>query len=378
MGAPGMIALIWIDWYPYHHARLRALTRHPHIGAGVAGIEMVGKSGVHKGLTFREDAEPELPLHTLLPARDWNLFTQGPLAFAVWKKLSAVNPRTVFVPGYYTAPAFAAAIWARVHRRKTVLMTESTQQDHRRRWWKESVKSFLVRRLFDYAIAGGKPHVRYLRALGFSEQRIRMNYDVVDNKFFSEASAARRQAGTYNRSPYFLYVGRLAEEKNVSGLIGCYALYRLAGGSWPLVIVGAGPLGQELKTQASFTGFGQDIRFAGMKSSRELPEYYASAGCFILPSMREPWGLVVNEAMASGLPVIVSSRCGCVEDLVEDGANGFVFDPAVSGELTERMMAMETLPAADRERMGQRSSEIVSRFSPDGWAEQVLQISSAA
>jgi glycosyltransferase involved in cell wall biosynthesis len=257
-------------------------------------------------------------------------------------------------------------------------MTESTQQDHRRSEWKESVKSFLIRRLFDYAIAGGKPHLRYLLALGFSEQRIRLNYDVVDNQFFSEAADTCRQSGAHSHSPYFLYVGRLAEEKNVTGLIGSYALYRMAGGWWPLVIVGAGPLEQALKAQAAYTGFGQDIRFEGMRSSRQLPEYYAFAGCFVLPSVREPWGLVVNEAMASGLPVIVSSRCGCAEDLVEEGANGFVFDPAVSGQLTERMMTICSLAAPDRERMGQRSYEIVSRFSPDRWAEQVLQISSAA
>ena len=373
-----MIALIWIDWYPYHHARLRALTRHPHIGAGVAGIEMVGKTGVHKGLMFREAAEPELPVHTLLPASNWSLFTQVRLGFAVWRKLTGMNPRTVFVPGYYTLPGFAAAIWARVHRRKTVLMTESTQQDHRRSEWKESVKSFIIRRLFDYAIAGGKPHVRYLLALGFSEQRIRLNYDVVDNEFFSEAATACRQSGVHGHLPSFLYVGRLAAEKNLTGLIGSYALYRMAGGSWPLVIVGSGPLEQELKTQAAHSGFGDDIRFEGMRSSRQLPEYYASAGCFVLPSVREPWGLVVNEAMASGLPVIVSTRCGCAEDLVEEGANGFVFDPAVRGQLTERMLTIDSLPTQDREAMGRRSSEIVSRYSPDGWAEQVLQISSDA
>ncbi|MDQ1469940.1 MAG: hypothetical protein QOJ99_1420 [Bryobacterales bacterium] len=373
-----MIALIWIDWYPYHHARLRALTRHPRIGAGVAGIEMVGRSGVHKGLTFREAAEPALPVDTLLPASSWSLYTQARLGFAVWKKLSRLNPGTVFVPGYYTVPAFAAAVWARLHRRKTVLMTESTQQDHRRSGCKEAVKSFLIRHLFDYAIAGGKPHVRYLLALGFSEERIRRNYDVVDNEFFSEAATLCRQSGARAHSPYFLYVGRLAEEKNVAGLIESYALYRMAGGSWPLVIVGSGPLERELKAQAACTGFGQDIRFEGMRSSRELPHYYAFAGCFVLPSLREPWGLVVNEAMASAIPVMVSSRCGCAEDLVEDGANGFLFNPAVCGQLTKCMMTVTSLPTPDRERMGQRSYEIISRFSPDVWAEQVLEISSAA
>src|SRR5437763_1780456 len=98
-------------------------------------------------------------------------------------------------------------------------MTESTQQDHPRSGWRESLKSVLIRSLFDYAIAGGKPHVRYLLALGFPESRIRRNYDVVDNSFFSEAAAACRRASLSSPKPYFLYVGRLAPEKNVSALI---------------------------------------------------------------------------------------------------------------------------------------------------------------
>ena len=375
-----MIALIWIDWYPYHHARLRALTQDPRIGSRVAGIEMVGKTGVHKGLVFREAAEPALPLDTLLPASDWSLLTQVRLSVAVWKKLGRLNPSTVFVPGYYTAPALAAALWAKAHGRKTVLMTESTEHDHQRTGWKERVKSSLIRGLFDYAIAGGKPHVRYLLALGFSDHRIARNYDVVDNAFFSEGVAVCRQQSlpTGSRFPYFLYVGRLSPEKNVAGLIQAYDAYRTAGGSWPLVVVGSGPLEKQLRAQAAATEYSSDIRFEGMKSSRELPEYYAFAGCFILPSMREPWGLVVNEAMACGLPAIVSRRCGCVEDLLEEGVNGFLFDPAAPAQLAGRMMTMSSLPQADRELMGRRSREIVARYSPDRWAEEVFRIYSAA
>jgi 1,2-diacylglycerol 3-alpha-glucosyltransferase len=375
-----MIALIWIDWYAYHHARLRALTNDPRIGAGVTGIEMVGKTGVHKGLVFREAAEPALPLDTLLPSSNWTLSTQARLAVAVWKKLGRLNPRTVFVPGYYTAPAFAAALWAKLHGRKTVLMTESTQHDLRRSGWKEAVKSFLIRHLFDFAIAGGKPHVRYLLALGFSEERIARNYDVVDNAFFSEKAAACRQERVQDgsESPYFLYIGRLAPEKNIGGLIEAYAIYRMVGGSWPLVIVGSGPLEKQLQAQAAQTAYAQDIRFEGMKSSRELPEYYAFAGCFVLPSTREPWGLVVNEAMASGLPAIVSNRCGCVEDLVEEGNNGFLFDPAVPAQLASRLMTISSLPREERERMGRRSVEIVARYSPARWAEEVVRIDSAS
>jgi glycosyltransferase involved in cell wall biosynthesis len=108
-----------------------------------------------------------------------------------------------------------------------------------------------------------------------------------------------------------------------------------------------------------------------MKTAAGLIPYYAFAGCFVLPSTREPWGLVVNEAMAAGLPVIVSNRCGCAEDLVHTGQNGYLFDAGADGALESRMNAITNLPASDLARMGLRSQEIISNYSPDRWALEV-------
>jgi glycosyltransferase involved in cell wall biosynthesis len=118
---------------------------------------------------------------------------------------------------------------------------------------------------------------------------------------------------------------------------------------------------------------GGQVNFAGLKTAKETVLYYAFAGCFVLPSTREPWGLVVNEAMASGLPVIVSSRCGCVEDLVEPGGNGFLFDPAHDGELTDRMLTIAESSPRVIGKMGQRSREIIAGYTPEHWAAEVAR-----
>ena len=156
------VAVIWIDWYPYHVARFIGLQSACEFAGKVIGIELVGGIGVHAGLKFREELPDDLPVLTLMPDADWQRAGQLRLSLKLWKTLSEVNPQIVLVPGYYTLPAIAAALWAKLHRRQSVLMTESTASDHVRVWWKEKLKALLIHALFDWAIAGGTAHRRYL------------------------------------------------------------------------------------------------------------------------------------------------------------------------------------------------------------------------
>src|ERR1700691_217802 len=133
-----LVVVIWIDWYAYHVARFRGLLMNPELQGNVLGLELVGGIGVHEGLKFREDLPAGIPVETLLPASNWSEARKSKLALEVWRRHSRLNPKVVLVPGYYTLPAIAAALWARLHNKKSVLMTESTQADHDRAWWKET------------------------------------------------------------------------------------------------------------------------------------------------------------------------------------------------------------------------------------------------
>jgi len=98
-----------------------------------------------------------------------------------------------------------------------------------------------------------------------------------------------------------------------------------------------------------------------------LPVYYALANAFVHASTTEQWGLVVNEAIASGLPVIVSDRCGCVPELVQD--NGFTFDPMDEHELAAQMLKMTTLADDERRRLADSSYTIAANFSPERFGD---------
>ena len=373
-----MVAVIWIDWYSYHVARFRALAEHPAFAGRAVGIELVGKTGVHQGLAFRDTRRGDLRIETLAADRSWHEAGQLHLALALWRKLDVLRPELVLVPGYYTLPALAAALWAKLRGKRSVLMTESGARDQPRSGWKEFLKSALIRSLFDFASAGGTEHEDYLAALGVERQRIRRFYDTVDNAFFTREAAQHRRSTTPQAknlpAKYFLFVGRFAPEKNLGALIRAFAQYRLAGGTWSLVLAGDGPLLRELEDSVRQLNLNDAVHFAGMQPTAALPLFYAFASCFVLPSIREPWGLVVNEAMASGLPVLVSTHCGCATDLVQDARNGFLIDPLNEHAIAGRMMAIEALPDQDRDAMGARSLEIVSNYSPQHWAGEIASL----
>jgi 1,2-diacylglycerol 3-alpha-glucosyltransferase len=373
-----LLSVIWIDWYAYHVARFRALAEHPSMKGQVSGLELVGGSGVHQQMVFRSGDRGELPIETLAPAAGWSEMKQSQLAKLVWQKLDEISPAVVLVPGYYTAPALAAAYWAKRHNRKAILMTETTRDDHDRRWWKEVVKRRLIGTLFDAAIAGGTRHIAYLEELRFPTSRIGRFYDVVNNEFFRDGVARLRSAATAAQfelpSRYFLYVGRLAPEKNLETLIRSFAAARLRGSQSSLVLVGDGPLRHRLESQVREAGLAPWVRFAGLKSTAEILPYYAFAHAFVLPSRQEPWGLVVNEALAAGLPVIVSNRCGCATDLVVHGSNGFVFDADREDELTDFLFRIDRWDHKQRAFARRCSEELMSSYSPQNWAEEVLRL----
>ncbi len=375
-------AVIWIDWYAYHLARFKGLQSAFGSNGEVYGIELVGGVGVHKGYNFRVGMPQELPVETLEPAKGWHEAGKLQLSVRLVRRLSALNPSVVLIPGYYTLPAIAAAVWCKWKGRTGVLMTETTATDHVRKGWRETLKSKLIRTLFDWAVTGGAAHERYLLQLGFPQDRIAHFYDVVGNARIEEGVAELRRetaAATYNLpADYFLFVGRLAPEKNAFSLLRAWLSYRDAGGTWSLVLAGDGPECLPLKELAQASGHGADVHFLGHRSARELLPVYAFAKSFVLPSTREPWGLVVNEAMAASLPVIVSKHCGCAEDLIRQGVNGYTFDPVNVGDLAQCLQSIAALPESERQRMGSASRERVAQYSPQNFGAEIGAIADAA
>jgi glycosyltransferase involved in cell wall biosynthesis len=227
-----------------------------------------------------------------------------------------------------------------------------------RQWLGRLTRSVYIQPAFDAAFMPGDPQAEFARRLGFKQHEIIVGQNTCEDAFRTGPQDPPRDA--------FLFVGRLVDTKGVDVLAAAYRNYReRVADPWPLVVAGIGPLDQEL---AAIDG----VKLLGFVPPKDLPAVMAESGCFILPSRFEPWGVVVQEAAASGQAVICTTACGAVSRLVLDGYNGRVVAP---GQPERLATAMEWVAAADpahRAAMSRRSVELSNQYTPQRWAEHLV------
>jgi glycosyltransferase involved in cell wall biosynthesis len=289
--------------------------------------------------------------------------------------LAELHPDAVVCVGYADPEIHEAAAWAMARNVPIVTCSDSTRIDEIRTPLREALKRRIVT-AFDAALVAGERADAYLGNLGLPSRCRFRPWDVVDNGHFQQGADAARSAPRPARARlglpdrYFLCVARFVAKKNLTGLVDAYARYAAAAGAaaWSLVLSGAGPLEAELRAQVSAAGLSERVHFPGFVQYPDLPALYGLSEALVLPSASDQWGLVANEAMAAGLPVLVSVRCGCAPDLVRDGENGFVFDPFDPTGMASRLGQMAGLAVDRRRAMGLRSREIIAAYSPEAFA----------
>jgi glycosyltransferase involved in cell wall biosynthesis len=290
--------------------------------------------------------------------------------------LNRVHPDVLICGGYNYLACWTAARWAKRHHVPFLLWTESTASDRRN---VRLVVEILKKRFLDFCtgfVVPGKSSLNYLKELGIGESQVFTAPNAVDTALFSAIATATQKGSANIRARhqlpphYFLYAGRLVEAKGIFDLLDAYG--RLSADirrSVGLVFVGDGADQPKLVAQAAQINPGR-IQVLDFLQRERLGEVYALALSLIFPTHSDPWGLVVNEAMACGLPVIATSVAGCTPDLIADGWNGFVVPPRDSFQLAA---AMEKLSSNSdlRIKMGQNSRERVEAHSPEAWAQVI-------
>lgn len=367
------IAVLFDAFGPYHIARMLGAAAH---GAVIA----VEAAPARAEYAWDKPAVPT-PL-TYLP-----LGGRGSVAEIIAEldaKLAPLAPDCIALPGWSSRAVFAGLAWSRRRGVPAILMSETNGWDFARTPLAEWVK----RRIVAHYAAGlvtSASQARYLHDLGLSEAAVFRGYNAVDNGYFADAAAeaARGPMPVVGVAPlpeaargrYFLTSNRFIAKKNLARLLDAYAAFRQGRGDdpadWPLVLLGDGGLREALEAQRAALGLDAHVLLPGFRQIDELPLFYGTAGAFVHASTTEQWGLVVNEAMASGLPVAVSSRCGCAEVLVEDGVTGLLFDPLDTAAMARTLTRLSdaafagALAEAARARVGEWGPERFGRGMAD-------------
>jgi glycosyltransferase involved in cell wall biosynthesis len=289
--------------------------------------------------------------------------------------LERSSPDVILCGGYNYLASWQALRWAKKNQVPFLLWTESTAHDERNR---HAVVENLKQAFLDDCsgfVVPGKSAFDYVSQMTGSEN-IFIAPNAVDNDLFTARSQAalaksarlRGELGLPDR--FCLYVGRLVRAKGLTDLLQAYAaLNPEIREQLGLVFVGDGPIRAELEADARSV-FPGSIHFAGFVDRDELAAYYALAECFVLPTYSDTWGLVANEAMACGLPIVCSRVAGCAADLV--GANGILVTP---GNISQLSAALRQIYANAELRvaMSAESCRVIQNYSPECCANGIAK-----
>ena len=358
--APILLALHRIG--PYHHARFNAAARH--LQQPLIVLETRPDSQ-----EYPWEFQPDQSLYTALQlagALEAEDDLPSPELMNQLNILLAKYQPALLVTVGWADRAYLILLWlGQKHGIPVIVISDSRASDSFRSPLIEFLKRNLLRG-YSAALAAGFESKKYLASLGLTDNSIFQPWDVVDNQFFERIAGKVSFLGSESKS--FLCVGRFIPEKNHEVLLSAYRHYQLNGGKRSLHLVGHGPLKHEIERLIDDLPMPERVLVSPFQQINQLANYYAEAHAVILPSRKDTWGLVVNEAMAAGVPVIVSDACGCNKDLISHGETGWSFSYNNSSELATCLQQVDTQGPHERMKIIKSAKDRVSLFGVEDFA----------
>jgi glycosyltransferase involved in cell wall biosynthesis len=280
----------------------------------------------------------------------------------------------VLVGFYYELAALCGMLFAMARGTRTMLSIDGVNRWSRREPWKEQIKRIVYRNVHG-VFAAGPESTRHAIAYGTAPNRVFPLRHVINVGDFKDGAAAARPKRNSHRSRLglqgatFIYVGHLAWTKGLQHLIEAFSrVQRSATGPVSLLCVGDGPDEVAIRNLCHKLQL-RNVIFSGFMPPSELPVFYAVADVFVFPTLGDAYGLVVDEAMACGLPVISTDAAGEITERVVTGQNGFIVPAGNASALASAMAALVPEPQL-RASMGAASAQRVMDSTPDRWAQE--------
>ena len=351
------VAFVWENFGPYHIDRLEAVARELSGRYRVVGIEIGGSSVAYewKKVDVIEGAERI----TLFPTVSRRSVPVRRLIKRLLRACLDSRASHIFLCNYNRFEILAVAAVLRCLGRRVYMMNESKFDDKQRVLWRELLKTTYCLP-YHAVIVGGWRSADYFRLLGFKSRQIYFGYDTVSvDRIRADAQSLPAPKGRAFECRHFTIVARLIAKKNITMALEAYRKYcELTGGAArELYLCGSGE--DEILLRREAASLGDKIKFCGFIQAPEVARVLASTLALILPSTEEQWGLVVNEAIAMGLPVLCSTNVGARDLLVRSGINGFIFETDNPSGLAQFMYQL-----GNDEDLWSRQCEGSNRLAP--------------
>lgn len=340
----------------YHRVRWRAL-QEASADCIVYAADLGANDTLYKWETTKQEDNYFLLSFKTPDQFDWRRISR------LVKIITSKNIETICIAGYGRLEYILLILYSRLSGKKVILFAES--------WYPSSIFIDKIKSLFlrwscsGFLVSGKRAFNHFTQRLKVSEIKMRIGYSVVDNIHFDlpvhfDLSGRRKT---------LLCVARFSPEKNLALLLDAFIQSNLIGKGWEMNLIGGGALKEVLDVRIK----NQPIKLLDWQSYDVLPHFYHSASVFILPSSFEPWGLVVNEAMAASLPIVLSEQVGCLPDLLTT-QNGWSFECNDSNELVELLNKISEKSIEELYEMGGHSKLIISYYSPKLFAANVRSL----
>lgn len=226
-----------------------------------------------------------------------------------------------------------------------------------------------LQRTFTCVWVPGERAAQFGKKLGFTGSRLWRGLYSCDWSLFAECFHSRlaKVKDSQQWPGCFLFIGQYIERKGIGELVAAYKEYRKSvADPWELWCVGDGPLKTMLQDTPGIVNF-------GFVQPSELPAIYERAGAFVLPSRFDAWALVIHEATSAGLPILCSGECGSSVELVQDGYNGYILNAGDKDNLCKRLFQLSNKITDELVVMSQRSHALSERYTPEGWADYLIE-----
>ena len=290
----------------------------------------------------------------------------------IWKELSRERPDFVIVMSWMNPTWWIICLACLKFEIPILLMTDANVKAERlkspwKSWIKRQLLGNLLFRFTTGFLCSGSANRQLYADFGVPAHKlVAFAYSWGYQEFLNEStqlqnqkSELRRRYGLPQDAIVILYCGRFSAEKDAVGLLEAYKL--VSDPKKALVLVGDGPLRTSMEDFADGNEL-ESIYFMGFQKRSDMGKFYALSDCLVLPSLKETWGMVVNEALCFSLPVVVSDQVGAGLDLVTPGENGHVFPAGDVSALADRLNELIELPDDERHLMGEKSRGLITKW----------------